>query len=114
MTPEAKVKADIKKWLKEHGFWPAGGKKPEGDVNGWYFMPVSNGMGIHGIPDFVCIFHGTSFFIEAKAPKGVLSENQKLRHEEIRAAGGMVVVIRDAAELDTLFESEFPMEATNA
>lgn len=114
MTPEGKTKEDIKKWLKAHGFWPAGGKRPEGDVNGWYYMPVSNGMGVHGIPDFVCIFRGVSFFIEAKAPKGVLSENQKTRHDEIRAAGGHVVVIRDAAELDQIFVDEFPMEEVHA
>lgn len=100
MTPEAKVKAAIKKWLQAHGFWAAGGKRPEGEVNGWYYMPVSNGMGTHGIPDFCGVYKGHSLYIEAKAEKGVLSENQKKRHEELRAAGATVLVAYDTVELD--------------
>lgn len=100
MTPEAKVKAAIKKWLSAHGFWLAGGKPPAGEVNGWMHMPVSNGMGVHGLPDFCGVFRGHALYIEAKAPGGVLSENQKKRHEEITAAGGTVLVAYDTVELD--------------
>jgi hypothetical protein len=104
MTPEGRVKADIKKWLDGHGFWRAGrqGKRPDKLV-GWYYMPVSNGMGVHGIPDFVIVFMGFSIFIEAKAPKGEPTANQILRMEEIRAAGGKAFVVRDASELSSIF-----------
>lgn len=92
MTPEGRVKTDIKKELDVRGFWRAGTPEPE-RVIGWYYMPVSNGMGVHGIPDFVCCYTGKSFFIEAKAPKGECTANQLQRHAEIRAAGGVVLVI---------------------
>lgn len=98
-TPEGKVKAAIKKYLDSEGFWRAAAKRPD-VVKGWYYMPVSNGMGIHGIPDFVCTYNGRMFCIEAKAPKGVLSEHQKMRHEEIRAAGGIVVVAYDVSDVE--------------
>lgn len=102
-TPEGKVKAEIKKWLDERGFWRAGAKRPE-HVRGWYYMPVSNGMGTHGIPDFMCTFNGRTIGIEAKAPKGVVSENQKLRHEEMRAAGAIVVVAYGVEDVEAMLK----------
>ena len=69
-------------------------------------MPVSNGMGIHGIPDFMCTFNGRTIGIEAKAPKGVVSENQKLRHEEMRAAGATVIVAYGVEDVHYAFFME--------
>lgn len=97
-TPEGRVKAAIKKELELRGFWRAGSARPA-DVKGWFYMPVSNGMGVHGIPDFVCCWEGSFFGIEAKAPGGVLSEKQKSRHEEITAAKGQVITINDVSQL---------------
>lgn len=90
-TPEGRVKDAIKKELDSRGFWRAGSAQPPA-VEGWYYMPVSNGMGVHGIPDFVCCWHGKFFCIEAKAPNGAPTPNQERRHEEIRAAKGWVLV----------------------
>lgn len=101
-TPEAKVKAAIKKWLTSQGFWAAGGKRPE-EVSGFYYMPVSNGMGVHGVPDFVCVCNGRALFIEAKAPGGKCTENQIRRHEEIRAAGGLVIVAYSVDDVKKVF-----------
>lgn len=101
-TPEAKIKAAVKKWLAAQGFWAAGGKRPE-DVSGWYYMPVSNGMGVHGVPDFVCICNGRALFIETKAPGGKCTENQIRRHEEIRAAGGCVIVAYCLEDVKNVF-----------
>ena len=102
-TPEGKVKAAIKKELERRGFWKAGGPRPEA-VRGWFHMPVPNGMGVHGIPDFCCVWYGRPLFIEAKAPGGKPTENQLKRHTEIRAAGGIVLLISDVAELVAFFE----------
>lgn len=104
MTPEGKTKAAIKKYLNAQGFWPAGGKRPE-EVVGWYYMPVSNGMGCHGVPDFVCICNGRALFIEAKAPGGKCTENQIRRHMEIRAAGGLVIVAYSVQDVIDVFTS---------
>lgn len=97
-TPEGKVKAAIKKELERRGFWRAGTAKPT-NVHGWFYMPVSNGMGVSGIPDFVCCWEGAFFCIEAKAPGGKPTENQLRRHEEIRAAQGIVLIISDVEQL---------------
>jgi len=97
-TPEGRVKADIKKELEAHGFWRAGAARPE-EVKGWFYSPVSNGMGVHGIPDFICSDAGWFFAIEAKAPGGRLSEKQKSRIEEIIASGGKVIVVDDVLKL---------------
>lgn len=66
MTPEAKVKKEIRDWMKGEGIFS--------------FMPVSNGMGMHGVsdviacvpvtitPDMVGLEVGVFFAVETKAP----------------------------------------------
>ena len=90
-TPEGRVKEAIKKELDSRGFRRAGTARPPA-VEGWYYMPVSNGMGVHGIPDFICCWQGLFFGIEAKAEGGEPTPNQLRRHDEIRAAKGLVLV----------------------
>lgn len=116
MTPEGTVKRDIQRWLHAHGFLRMGTKKVgwPNPIQGCYHMPVSNGMGIHGMPDFRCTYRGRTMDIEAKAPgcEADTSQNQKNRHEEIRLAGGVVFVADSVASLDRQFEAwsaqEFP------
>lgn len=103
MTPEGQVKSAIKKELDARGFWRAGAVQPK-EVSGWYYMPVSNGMGVHGIPDFVCCWQGRFFGVEAKAPGGKTTPNQERRHDEIRAADGVVLVIDDVTKLREFFD----------
>lgn len=90
LTPEGKVKADVKRLFKSLGIW--------------YYMPIQNGMGVVGIPDFICCWKGRFLAVETKAPgkKGNTTPNQKLRIAEIQAAGGMAVVIDDVKELSKL------------
>ena len=98
-TPEGRVKAAIKKELDSRGFWRAGAAGPPAQCEGWYYMPVSNGMGVHGIPDFICCWRGNFLGIEAKAPGGTPTPNQLRRHEEIRAGGGTVLIVFDVNQL---------------
>lgn len=101
MTPEGRVKLQIKKWLYDHGFIRAGSSQdswPDKPV-GWYYMPMQNGMGVHGIPDFICCFSGRFISIEAKAPGGEPTENQKDRGDEIIIAGGVWIVVDDVKTL---------------
>jgi Holliday junction resolvase len=84
MTPEARVKNAVKKLLTEHGVW--------------YFMPVSNGMGRHGIPDVICCVNGHFLAIECKAGKGVATALQQREMERIGAAGGDAMVVSDDPE----------------
>ena len=100
MTPEGKVKKTVKEFLISLGFQPAAAKPIKGKVVGWFYMPVSNGMGIHGIPDFVCVYKGLAFYIEVKADeKSEPTANQLLRHKEIRAAGGMCIVAYNVSQV---------------
>lgn len=113
MTPEGRVKRDIKAELERAGFWQAGHPEPA-TVTGWFYMPVNNGMGVSGIPDFlgvetlritpdmVGMKFGRFFSIEAKAPGRMsnVTELQKDRHREIRAAGGVVLVADDVSILE--------------
>lgn len=91
-TPEGKVKAAVKRRLKELGVW-------------WY-CPVQNGMGVVGIPDFICCWQGRLVAIETKAPGKLanVSANQAKRIDEIRAAGGIAVVVDDVTQLEEVFK----------
>lgn len=86
-TPEGKVKRKCKAIFKEHGIW--------------YYMPMQNGMGVVGIPDFVCCHRGLFLGIETKAPgkRANLSPNQRARRDEILEAGGEYHVVDDPEQL---------------
>ena len=87
MTPEGRVKQAVKKVLKDRGIW--------------YFMPMQNGFGVVGIPDFVCCWNGRFLAIETKAPgkKSGTTPNQERRIQEIVEHGGNAFVIDDVAQL---------------
>ena len=103
MTPEARVKNSVKKELEARGFWRAGTAKPL-VVSGWYYQPVSNGMSVNGIPDFICCWGGKFFSIEAKALGKKPTENQLRCHAEIRESGGTVLLIDDVSKLRGFFD----------
>lgn len=88
MTPEGRVKAQVKKWLAARGIW--------------YYMPSQNGFGKVGIPDFICCWSGKFFAIETKAPgrRNDTTDNQKARIAEIQAARGWALVVDDVKQLD--------------
>jgi Holliday junction resolvase len=90
MTPEGKVKAKVKALLKKHG--------------AWNFTPVSNGMGVHGIPDIIACHHGRFLGIECKAPnkKNNVSPLQKLQINGIKLAEGIATVIATDQDLEYL------------
>ena len=89
-TPEGKVKEKVKKILRKY------------DV--WYYMPVQNGMGVVGIPDFICCMDGQFLAIETKAPgrKSQVTPNQRRRMQEIMQADGIVYVADNADDVEEL------------
>lgn len=82
MTPEAKVKAKVKKVLNELG--------------AYYAMPVTGGYGNSGVPDFLICKGGLFYAIECKANGGKTTALQEKHLADIRAAGGVTLVIHEA------------------
>ena len=81
MTPEAKVKAQIKKVLDTtHAYW---------------FMPVTGGFGKAGVADFAVCINGHYVAIEAKAGKGKTTALQDREAARVQAAGGTALVINE-------------------
>ena len=80
-TPEAKVKAAVKKLLDEMGIY--------------HFSPVQNGMGRAGIPDIIGCYRGRFLGIECKAGKGTTTALQDLELEKIRQAKGFAYVVNE-------------------
>lgn len=81
MTPEGHVKNEVKKILDTYKCW--------------YFMPVSNGMGRHGIPDFIVCHAGYFVAIETKANGGTPTALQDRELQRIRMTGGVAIVINE-------------------
>jgi hypothetical protein len=86
-TPEGRVKAKIKELLNAYGVW--------------FYMPVSMGFGVHGVPDFLCLVKGTFFAIEAKAGNAQPTGLQQMQMTRLRGAGAKVFVI-NAAKINDL------------
>ena len=80
-TPEAKVKAAVKKLLDDMGIY--------------HFSPVQNGMGRAGIPDIIGCYNGRFLGIECKAGKGKTTALQDLELEKIRQAKGFAYVVNE-------------------
>ena len=112
MTPEGKVKQQVKKALKER--------------NAYYAMVMQNGFGVVGIPDFVACVPvtitedmvgktiGVFAGVETKAPGKIknTTPNQKKNLQEIYDAHGMAVVVDDLERtemfLDLLTDTGVP------
>ena len=91
LTPEGRVKEAVKRLLKAHGVW--------------YYMPVQNGMGTVGIPDFICCWGGRFLAIETKAPgkRSTTTANQDRVIAALHQAGGTALVVDDISQLKELF-----------
>jgi hypothetical protein len=81
MTPEKKVKDKVTKILKE--------------LKAWYFLPVSAGYGVHGIPDIIGCYKGKFFGIECKAGKNTATPLQRRQLNAISNSEGISLVINE-------------------
>lgn len=89
MTPEAKVKAKVKKVLQ--------------DIGAYYAMPMGTGFGNAGVPDFLVCYNGAFFGIEVKANGNKPTALQLHNMMQIRKAGGFAFVI-DETNVENLRE----------
>jgi len=81
MTPEAKVKLNVRRILDGLGIY--------------YFLPASNGYGRAGIPDVILCMDSLFGAVECKAGKGKLSALQERELAAIEKAGGFTFVARE-------------------
>lgn len=108
MTPEGRVKKDVKSLLAELGVHPfvdvAQGKFPA--AVGTYYMPVAGPMSVHGVHDFVGCYHGLFWSIETKAPenKEDATVHQEMFRLAVSSCGGFSAVgVRSASDAAALF-----------
>ena len=90
MTPEAKVKLAVRRWIEARGWY--------------YYMPAQNGRGRVGIPDFILCAGGRFVSIETKAPgkRRQTTPNQDREIRAINKAGGIALVVDDVSQLSIL------------
>ena len=81
MTPEAKVKKQIRQIIDE--------------FDAYYAMPIGTGYGQSGVPDFLICHKGRFIAVEAKAGKGKTTLLQEAHLERIRTAGGITMIINE-------------------
>lgn len=97
MTPEGKVKAEIKAELKKRGWY--------------FFMPVQTGYGATSVDFLVCVplpdywpdkTHGCFLAIEAKRADGkrATTKRQDRVLADVQASGGIAVVARSWADVE--------------
>ena len=80
-TPEAKVKARLRKYLTQLGIY--------------HFMPPANGFGRAGIPDVIGCYNGQFVAFECKAGKGKTTALQDRELANIQTAKGWAFVINE-------------------
>lgn len=92
-TPEGKLKAKVKAFLKERG--------------AYFFMPVPSGYGTPTL-DFIGCYKGRFFAIETKAPGKKPTPRQQVTMDDMQFKGGAFVFFSDditncCARLDQWF-----------
>ena len=80
-TPESRIKDMVKQLFILHDVYSV--------------MPVSNGMGKHGVPDFMACAYGRFVGIETKAGKKLPTDLQMSNLRQIDKAGGIALVINE-------------------
>lgn len=90
-TPEGRVKAKIKAYLKTLD-------------NCWQFSPAANGMGVSGIPDIIICYKGKFVAFEVKAPgkRNNTTPNQDRQLSMINSAAGTAVVVDDVSQVQAV------------
>lgn len=99
-TEEGRIKSATETYLTSIGIIPAGKAATVTENHkGWYYKPVSIGMGVHGIPDFVGHFRGRLFTIETKVPGKDPTPLQAHQIKAINTTGAVAFVVRCVEDL---------------
>jgi len=92
LTPEAKVKQFIRKYMKEH--FP----------DAWFYAPPGGAFGKAGVPDYMYFWHGVFIMIEAKAGRNKATKLQLRNLKQVQAQSGVAAIVtdRDIAKMDSI------------
>ena len=90
MTPEAKVKKQIKDYLKS--VFP----------NMVQFSPIAGRFATIGVSDIICCINGRFVALEVKAPGGKATPLQLDFIEKVKAAGGIAGVVESVTQVQEL------------
>ena len=89
LTPEGKVKAEVKKYLKE--------------IGAYYFMPVQTGSGAAGVDFYIC-YEGWFIAVETKAGEAIPKPRQRKVLEDVASCGGIGICINTIEPLQRCIE----------
>lgn len=92
MTPEGKVKKEIKQYLDS--------------IGAYYFMPVQMGYGAKTVDFLVCV-NGAFVAIEAKRPGKDATAFQKQTIAQVENAGGIAFVATSASQVEQRIGGKF-------
>lgn len=81
MTPEGKVKKQVKKILD--------------DLGAYHFSPMMDGYGRSGVPDIIACYKGRFLAIECKSGKNTPTLLQLRNIEDIKRNQGLAIVINE-------------------
>lgn len=84
MTPEAKVKNQVRAILDKYAY-----------LGLYYFFVPQNGYGRAGVPDIIGCFRGYFFAVECKAGKGATTALQDKELMKIDSAGGRTLIVNE-------------------
>ncbi|MCX8113418.1 MAG: hypothetical protein N3E49_09565 [Bacteroidia bacterium] len=91
-------------------------------LHGWIVAKVANEVGYYrrvpalakGFPDLIALRRGRAVFLEVKAQYRKPTPVQTLRHEQLRAEGFEVRVVRGLADVEDLLTLHEPNAKPNA
>ena len=89
LTPEGKVKAEVKKYLKE--------------IGAYYFMPVQTGYGAAGVDFYIC-YEGWFIAVETKAGEAIPKPRQRKVLNDVESCGGLSLCINKIESLQRCIE----------
>ena len=98
-TPENKVKQAVKAVLAEFSKYKVVGTYTVPEL--YQFWPVPSGFGGSSLDCIVC-YYGVAIYIETKAPHKKPTPRQELTIAEVKAAGGITLVIDGLEGCETL------------
>jgi Holliday junction resolvase len=90
MKPEARIKRALRDMLKSE--FP----------QVWTYWPVSNGMGVHGIPDLIMCAGGKFIGVEVKAEGKKVTLLQAHQLNAIEQAAGTALILTGSTAVQTL------------